>query len=94
MDIKYCKSYAEIGTGCSIILESISGQTMQTYTTIVNGDVNGDAKLSAGDYVKIRNYFMETGSLDGIFLKAADYDNNGSVTAGDYVKIRNYIMSM
>mgnify|MGYP003288670619 CR=1 FL=1 len=83
-----------LGTGSTVNLATSSNEIIQTYTVIINGDVNGDSKLSAGDYVKIRNYFMGTSSLEGIFKKAADYDNNGDITAGDYVKIRNYIMSM
>lgn len=82
-----------LGTGCSVNLSTLNDKILQTYTVVVNGDVNADAKLSAGDYVKIRNYFMGTGTLDGIFLRAADYDDSGKVTAGDYVKIRNRIMA-
>lgn len=85
---------AILGTGSTANLAKTNDEIVQTYTIIVNGDVNGDAKLSASDYVRIRNYFMESFKLDEIFLKAADYDNNGSITAGDYVKIRNYIMTM
>ncbi len=66
---------------------------IQTFEMVIYGDVNGDGKMTAGDYVKIRNHIMESSKLDGIYLSAADYDANGKITAGDYVKVRNAIMS-
>lgn len=65
-----------------------------SYTIAIKGDVDGDGKISANDYVKIKNYIMEaTGSeLDLAKSTAADVDNNGAIGSADYVKIKNIIM--
>ena len=65
-----------------------------TYSIAIKGDVDGDGKISANDYVKIKNYIMEiSGSeLDVAKSIAADVDNNGAIGSADYVKIKNVIM--
>lgn len=64
------------------------------YTIAINGDVNGDGKIDAADYVKIKNCIMEkkNSSLNIAESLAADVDKNGAVGAADYVKIKNSIM--
>lgn len=62
------------------------------YTIIIKGDVDGDGKIFATDYVRIRNHIMGKSSLSKVALKAADVNNDNKVFATDYVKIRNYIM--
>ena len=56
------------------------------------GDVNGDYKVSSLDYIKIKNYIMETKTLSGEELKRADVNKDGSITSLDYIKIKNHIM--
>lgn len=58
------------------------------------GDVNGDGKVTAGDYVLIKRYIMGEIKLTDVQLKAADLNGDGKITAGDYVLIKNYIMSL
>ena len=63
------------------------------YTTVVLGDTNGDGKSSAGDYVLIKNYIMNSKGLEKVEEKlAADVNGDGKISAGDYVLIKNYIM--
>lgn len=81
-----------IGTG-SFIEETIDDKK-NIYSFIVYGDVNGDGKISASDYVKIRNYLMNLNILTGIYEKSADYNEDNEISASDYVLIRNYIMNI
>ena len=62
------------------------------YTAIMLGDVNGDGKVKAIDYMKIKNYIMETASLNTPEKLAADVNEDGNIKAVDYMKIKNYIM--
>lgn len=61
------------------------------YICVVRGDVNGDGKISALDYVKIRNHLDKVTTLKNAYLKAADVDNNNKISALDYVKTRNHL---
>ena len=64
----------------------------KTYEIVVYGDVNGDGKVAATDYVRIKNHIMETSILSGCYKEAADVNKDTKVAATDYVKIKNYIM--
>ena len=63
-----------------------------TYKAIVYGDADGDGRISAVDYVKIKNYIMGSSSLSGAYKIAADVNRDGNISAVDYVNIKNYIM--
>lgn len=76
------------------IITITSGDKTYKYTIVIKGDVDGDGKLGATDYVKIKNYIMEKSNseLSTPESLAADVDGNGAILATDYVKIKNSIM--
>ena len=65
----------------------------KTYEIIIYGDVNGDGKISASDYVKIKNHIMDVAHLSGVYKVASDVNKDSKTSASDYVKIKNYIMN-
>lgn len=65
----------------------------KTYEIVIYGDVNGDGKISASDYVKIKNHIMDVSHLSGVYKSASDVNKDGKISASDYVKIKNYIMN-
>lgn len=69
------------------------GNTAYGYILVIKGDVNGDGKIQATDYVKIRNHIMSKSQLTGASLEAADINQDGKIQATDYVKVRNHIMN-
>lgn len=77
-------------TGDQIIVTGADGT--KTYTAVIYGDVTGDGKITAVDYVNIKNYIMKASNLTESYLKAADVNRDGKVTAVDYVQIKNSIM--
>lgn len=79
----------DLGTGMKATIEN------DTYTIIKLGDINGDGKIKASDYVLIKNHIMDTenNKFDDIKTKAADMNKDGKIKASDYVLIKNYIMN-
>ena len=79
-----------VGTGAIIKIDGV-----EKYTIVKLGDVNGDGKIKASDYVLIKNHIMnpETSKLDQFQKKAADINKDKNIKASDYVLIKNYIMS-
>ena len=59
---------------------------------VLYGDINGDGKITAVDYVAIKNYIMKRTNLDSVYKEAADVDKSGGITAVDYVRVKNNIM--
>lgn len=76
-----------IGTGGKVIIDG----TM--YVAIKLGDVTGDGKLKASDYVLIKNYIMNGTNFSDLQSLAADVNKDGAIKASDYVLIKNYIMN-
>ena len=66
----------------------------KTYTLVIYGDVNGDGKIAATDYVAIKNHIMDTKKLDEFEKICADVNRDGKVAATDYVAIKNHIMDV
>ena len=78
-----------VATGMQMTITT-NGSTV-TYSIVIRGDVSGDGKLSAIDYVKLRNYLDGASSLSGSYLKGADTSGDGKASALDYVKLRNHL---
>ncbi len=86
-------SDAKLATGQRIDVSIDNGTSIQVYVMniVIKGDVNGDGKISALDYVKVRNHLDKKSTLVSAYLKAGDASNDGKVSALDYVKIRNHL---
>ena len=71
------------------------GTTNYSYSLVIKGDVDGDGEIKPTDYVRIKNYIMETknSTLNVPQSLAADMNNNNKVGPEDYVLIKNSIMS-
>ncbi len=84
-DLVYTGSKTKIYDGDKLLLE---------FVNIIRGDINGDGKISALDYVKVKNHIMGTNKIDSssIYFKAADANTDDKISALDYVRIKNIIM--
>ena len=82
-----------IGTCCTVTV-AYKGMPLLAKTAIIRGDVDGDGRISASDYLRVRRYILGMLELDGLFESAADVDGNGTVNAADYIRIRRSILGM
>lgn len=81
-----------VGTGTKVEILGLDNQLISTYTIVIYGDVNGDGKISASDYVFIKNHIMSVNILSNIQKSGADVNKDAKISASDYVFIKNYIM--
>ncbi len=56
------------------------------------GDVDLDGKITASDYVLVKNHVLGKKKLTGNKLKNADVDGDALITASDYVLIKNHVL--
>lgn len=69
-----------------------SNNTDYLYSVILNGDVNGDSKISLSDIMKTANYvYKDKSILKEPYVYAADYNLDGKVTLSDIMKIANNV---
>jgi len=56
------------------------------------GDIDGNNKIDAKDYMKVKRYVLGTYTMDEQQLAAADVDGNGTVQAKDYMMIKRHVL--
>lgn len=90
MEVNTISGYVNTGGKTKIYK---NGKLYKEFTNVVRGDVNGDAKITSADYIKIRKHIMKTEVIsNNVYFAAADANQDGKVTSADYVKIRKIIM--
>ena len=77
-----------IGTGTKVVVGG------KEYTVIIKGDIDGDGKITATDYIRVRLHILKRIRLDGEKLLAAHASTEISknVSAADYIAIRLHIL--
>jgi len=77
-------------TGGSIKIIAPSGET-KTFTTVVNGDTNGDGMVTIFDLLQVQKDIVGSSKLSETSKKAGDIDNDGKITLFDLLQIQKYI---
>ncbi len=89
-DGKEVSDDTKIGTGMQV--KTSDGTT---YTVVVKGDLNGDGLINIGDTVKMKKHIVETEKLTGIYLQAADIDEDGfPAKAKDLARLVDYQLNL
>lgn len=78
-----------VGTGYKVKFA-----TGETYEIVVNGDVNGDGKITVLDLAKIKKHIIGLETLAGVYQKAGDVDANDTITITDLAKIKKVIIGL
>jgi len=86
------KTSGVIASGDKIKIKTANEE--KEYIIVIYGDVNSDGKISASDYVNIKNHIMDVKKLTNNELLYADANKDGKVSAADYVTIKNHIMDV
>ncbi len=68
------------------------GETQQTLTLVVTGDVNGDGKCTITDLVQIQSYLLNKQTFSDAALQAADLNGDGKCTITDLVQVQSYLL--
>ena len=84
---------SKIGTGYSVTV-SLSGATVDNFTTIVYGDVNGDGVIDATDSVVLSQAIMGNTTLDRINFLAADITLDKKNNATDILNMSMHMLGI
>ncbi len=88
---KALSNASTLGTGSTVqVLDG--NEVVKTYTLVVKGDVNGDAKISGVDYALIKRHILETSVLSGVYYDAGSIVRENKVTAYDYIQVKRYVL--
>ena len=72
-----------IGTGTNLRV----GEKLR-YTLIVEGDLDGNGKITITDLTKMKLHVVKKQMLTGDYLKAADMNGNGEITITDLTQLK------
>lgn len=65
----------------------------EEFSVVVNGDVNGDGKISITDLSLMKQHVMSEMTLEGLYFEAGDLNKDGSVSLTDLSLIKGKILS-
>lgn len=65
-----------------------------TFLISINGDANGDGKISSVDYVLVKNHILNISKMKGSKSFSADVNNDEKISSVDYVLIKNHILKI
>lgn len=80
---------AFVGTGCRVQFRSGTEEASER-RVIMKGDIDGNGRITSGDYLAIKFYFQGKYQLAGDSALAADTDSSGRIDSRDYLRIRYY----
>jgi len=76
-----------VTTGSRLYL--IEGDTVtNSMGIVIKGDINGNGKIDAADYLYLKRYLLGTISLEGASLKAAFVSGESNISVTDYIMIK------
>ena len=76
-----------VSTGMTVKL-AYNGNTIQTLTVVVTGDVNGDAGISITDALQIKSFLLQKSTLSEAAAVAADTNADGTVSITDFLQLK------
>ena len=79
------------GTGLTVEYR-INGVTVDALTLVLTGDVNGDGRITASDYLQAKRAILKLSPLSGVYEKAGDYNKSGDLTAVDYILLKRRVL--
>lgn len=82
---------AAVGTGMLAVLAS-GGNTVQTLTIVVTGDVNGDGSVSISDMLAVKAHILGKSKLSGVWAEAADASGDGGISITDFIQSKAHIL--
>ena len=62
------------------------------WSELPKGDVDGDGRYTAFDYIKIKAHFLGTSPMSKAQIKAADSNFDGIITTTDYIYVKMVLM--
>lgn len=80
-----------LATGDRVIIKLTNGEIVD-YILAIKGDINGDGKISASDYVLLANHLLGKTQQTKQNLVAADINGDEKVSASDYVLLANHLL--
>ena len=81
-----------IGTGWVINLVDESGETVDSVTVVVKGDITGDGIVNSRDIAALQRQVLAPETLEGVYLLTADMNMDGEVNSRDIARVQKMVL--
>lgn len=82
---------AYLGTGFKVSYEASAGQ-QTTLSFVVLGDIDGNGRVTSGDYLNIRAHLKNTAKLTDVQKLAANINGDATISTFDYMLVKAHFM--
>ena len=83
-----------VGTGTKVnLVNSFTGEVIDTYTLVIFGDLNGDGYINTSDKTILNTYISGavTASFSDVYVYAADLYNDMDITSTDLTQMKSLL---
>ena len=87
---KVLDNSSKVGTGYKVTEQ----ETGKVYTTILRGDVNGDAIIDVLDMEAIQKSILGISPLTGVYEQASDIDKDDQISVLDMEAIQKHVLGI
>ena len=77
-----------VGTGAQITFNG------QIWTAVLIGDLNGDAKITATDYLLAKKSILKLAELDEVQTEAFKLGETTAPSASNYLKLKKHVLKL
>lgn len=82
----------KVGTGTTVDL--VANGITNRYTLLVYGDATGDGDISIDDLAAIKNNILKIQTLQGLNLKACDFDDDDKVNISSLITLKKTLVGL
>jgi uncharacterized protein YgiM (DUF1202 family) len=83
-----------VGTGCTVRISDTSNKVLEEYTILINGDLNGDGKITIADLLKMQKVILGLEQVSDVYSLAADVNQDGKTSIADLLKIQKNLLDL
>jgi hypothetical protein len=83
-----------LATGMVIKMTTSTGMVLDCCTVVVDGDTNGDGRISVTDYLQVRAHLLAMSELQNAYRYAGDKNGDGRISVTDALQIRAHILGI
>lgn len=86
-------SSGPVCTGFTVNL-IVNNEVKESYTCVINGDINGDGSVTTADYMSMKSHIMSKIEVAGAYAEASDVDTSETIDTTDLMLLKMRLLKI